>query len=315
MKTRLDSVIDVRPRLANRRRQVPTLPDGVKMKKSLLVLGAAAATITLLAGCAGSSAPAPASSGSASGDAASTAPEGLVNDGQLSACIDPEYAPLEYYANGSDGEIIGFDADSIQALAEHWGVETNFVVTSFDGLMPGLQSGTCDMIFGGLYITEERLAVADASPVMNAGSAIISTPELAPDLTEPADLCGLTVAVQAASSNELELQSINETECSDDPMTIQSYPKTAETVLAVVNGLADALTETNVAAAYMETQNEGRLAVADVFPTDTVFGVFTQKGSPVSGAVAEGLRALYDDGTLASIAEQYNLGADIVDVY
>ncbi|MCR8669601.1 transporter substrate-binding domain-containing protein [Agrococcus sp. HG114] len=284
------------------------------MKKSLLVIGAAAATITLLAGCSAGSA-APEASGSAGGDASSNAPEGLVNPGQLSACIDPEYAPLEYYANGSDGEIIGFDADGIRALADHWGVETNMVVTSFDGLMPGLQSGTCDMIFGGLYITEERLAVADASPVMNAGSAILAKPELAPELTEPADLCGLTVAVQAASSNELELQSINETECGDDPMTIQSYPKTAETVLAVVNGLADALTETNVAAAYMETQNEGRLAVADVFPTDTVFGVFTQKGSPVSAAVAEGLRALHDDGTLASIAEEYNLDADIVDVY
>lgn len=284
------------------------------MKKSLLVIGAAAATITLLAGCSAGSA-APEASGSAGGDASSNAPEGLVNPGQLSACIDPEYAPLEYYANGSDGEIIGFDADGIRALADHWGVETNMVVTSFDGLMPGLQSGTCDMIFGGLYITEERLAIADASPVMNAGSAILAKPELAPELTAPADLCGLTVAVQAASSNELELQEINETECGDNPMTIQSYPKTAETVLAVVNGLADALTETNVAAAYMETQNEGRLAVADVFPTDTVFGVFTKKGSPVSAAVAEGLRALHDDGTLASIAEEYNLGADIVDVY
>ncbi|MFA4841145.1 MAG: transporter substrate-binding domain-containing protein [Agrococcus sp.] len=285
------------------------------MNIRLGALAAASAAVVLLAGCSAAS-PSP-SSPAESGDAAAAgnAPEGLVNDGQLSACIDPEYAPLEYYENGSDGEIIGFDADSIRALADHWGVETNMVVTSFDGLMPGLQSGTCDMIFGGLYITEERLAVADAAPVMNAGSAILATPELAPELKAPADLCGLTVAVQAASSNELELQSINETECGDNPMTIQSYPKTAETVLAVVNGLADALTETNVAAAYMETQNEGRLAVADVFPTDTVFGVFTRKGDPVSPAVAEGLRALYEDGTLAEIAERYNLDAGIVDVY
>jgi ABC-type amino acid transport substrate-binding protein len=314
MKTRLDTVPIVRRRLTNRRPQVPALPDGVKMKKPMLVLGAAAATITLLAGCSAGTA-APAASDAPAGDASSSAPEGLVNEGQLSACIDPEYAPLEYYANGSDGEIIGFDADGIRALAELWGVEANMVVTSFDGLMPGLQSGTCDMIFGGLYITEERLAVADAAPVMNAGSAILASPELAPELGEPADLCGLTVAVQAASSNELELQSINETECGDNPMTIQSYPKTAETVLAVVNGLADALTETNVAAAYMETQNEGRLAVADIFPTDTVFGVFTRKGDPVSPAVAEGLRELHDNGTLAEIAEEYNLDADIVDVY
>lgn len=293
------------------------------MNNRLGALAAAAAAVVLLASCsAGSPTPsAPAggdtsSTAPASGDASSTAPEGLVNEGQLSACIDPEYAPLEYYENGSDGEIVGFDADGIRALAEHWGVETNFVVTSFDGLMPGLQSGTCDMIFGGLYMSEERLAIADAAPVMNAGPAILTTPENADSITEQADLCGLTVAAQAASSNELSLQTLNEGECADNPMTVQSYPKTAETVLAVINGLADALIETNVAAAYMETQNEGSLAVAgDVFPTDTTFGVFTKKGSPVSAAVAEGLRALYDEGTLAEIAEQYNLDATIVDVY
>lgn len=283
------------------------------MNIRLGALAAAAAAVVLLAGC---SAGSPTPSAPAGGDASSSAPEGLVNEGQLSACIDPEYAPLEYYENGSDGEIVGFDADGIRALAEHWGVEANFVVTSFDGLMPGLQSGTCDMIFGGLYMSEERLAIADAAPVMNAGPAILTTPENADSITEQADLCGLTVAAQAASSNELSLQTLNEGECADNPMTVQSYPKTAETVLAVINGLADALIETNVAAAYMETQNEGSLAVAgDVFPTDTTFGVFTKKGSPVSAAVAEGLRALYDEGVLAEIADQYNLDATIVDVY
>ena len=35
----------------------------------------------------------------------------------------------------------------------------------------------------------------------------------------------------------------------------------------------------------------------------------------MSPAVAEGLQALYEDGTLAEIAERYNLAADIVDVY
>jgi polar amino acid transport system substrate-binding protein len=288
------------------------------MNIRLGALAAAAAAVVLLAGCsAGSPSPsAPATGGASGGDASGTAPEGLVNEGQLTACIDPEYAPLEYYENGSDGEIIGFDADGIRALAEHWGVETNMVVTSFDGLMPQLQSGACDMIFGGLYITEERLQVADAAPVMAAGPAILSTPENAESLASPADLCGLTVAVQAASANEATLQGLNEGECASSAVNIQSYPKVSETVLAVVNGLADALIETNVAAAYMETQNEGQLAIAPgVFPTDTTFGVFSRKGDPVSPAIAEGLRALHDDGTLAEIAAKYNLDAEIVDVY
>lgn len=274
----------------------------MKKSASFATAAAAAALILLASGCASTEPSAP--------SAGAEGPEGLVTPGVLTACIDPEYAPLEYYANGSDGEIIGFDADGIRALAEEWGVEVEMLVTSFDGLMPQLQAGACDMIFGGLYMTDERLEIADASPVMLAGPSVLTRPELVDSIQEKTDLCGLRVAAQAASANAATLQALSE-ECVAEGLeaiSIDEYPKTAETVLAVLNGKADALVETNVAAAYMETQNEGKLAVAgDVFPLDTTFGVFSRKGDPISPAIAEGLKALRDAGTMAAIAEEYNL--------
>jgi ABC-type amino acid transport substrate-binding protein len=66
----------------------------------------------------------------------------------------------------------------------------------------------------------------------------------------------------------------------------------------------------------METQNEGKLQVAPgVFETDTQFGVFSRKGDELTPAIAEGLKALYEDGTLAEIAKKYNLDPAILDVY
>ncbi|WP_298254673.1 transporter substrate-binding domain-containing protein [uncultured Arthrobacter sp.] len=277
--------------------------------KKLATTCTVAVLALILSGCGGSE--------ESSSSSSSAGPEGLVNEGKLTACIDPEYAPLEYYENGSDGEIVGFDADGIRALAEHWGVEANMNVTSFDGLMPQLQSGSCDMIYGGLYMSEERLAIADASPVMNAGPTILTTPDEAAGLTEAADLCGLTVAAQAASANAISINEVSETCVSDgmDAIKVDEYPKTAETVLAVLNGKADALVETNVAAAYMVTQNEGKLAEAgDIFELDTTFGVFSRKDDPISPAIAEGLKALQADGTMAEIAEKYNLDPSITDV-
>lgn len=282
------------------------------MKKTASIIVAAAAVALVMSGCAAGG-----SGDSGSGDAAAEGPEGLINPGKLTACIDPEYAPLEYYENGSDGEIVGFDADGIRALAEHWGVEAEMNVTSFDGLMPQLQSGACDMIFGGLYMTDERLDIADASAVMVAGPAVLAAPENASKITESTDLCGMTVAVQAASANAIAVNDLS-TECTgagNEAIKVDEYPKTAETVLAVLNGKADALVETNVAAAYMETQNKGQLEVAgEVFPLDTTFGVFSRKDDPISSSIAEGLKALREDGTLAEIAEQYNLDPAITEV-
>ncbi|CAA9217072.1 MAG: hypothetical protein AVDCRST_MAG83-274 [uncultured Arthrobacter sp.] len=285
------------------------------MPKHLGLAAMASAAVLSLAACGGSSGSAEEPAGSA---AAGDAPAGLVNEGQATLCIDPEYPPLEYYEDGSGGEIVGFDADAGRALAEHWGVEVKFEVTAFDGLMPGLQSRRCDMILGGLYMSEDRMEVADAAPIMNAGPAVLAAPENASDFSSPTDLCGRTVAAQAASSNAARIAALEE-ECTadgKDAPRLTEYPKTAETVLAVLNGKAEALVETNVAAAYMATQNEGKLEVADgVFETDTQFGVFSRKGDEISPAIADGMKALYDDGTLAEIAEKYNLDPEILDVY
>lgn len=293
----------------------PTPYLGGIMKNTTLGIAATmSAAVLILTGCSGTGADPEASQVP---EGVTAAPADLVTAGTLTACIDPEYPPLEYYENGADGEIVGFDADGVRALAAYWGVEAKMNVTSFDGLMPGLQSGGCDVIFGGLYMSEERLAIADAAPIMNAGPEILAAPDKAGELTESLDLCGRTVAAQAASSNALTLTKLNE-ECATagrESVNITEYPKTAETVLAVINGKADALIETNVAAAYMGSQNEGRLElVPGLFPTDTTFGVFTAKDSPISAPLAEALQALHEDGTLAAIAADYNLDPAILDV-
>ena len=273
---------------------------------------ATAASISLLAlsGC----------STSTGGDAAtgnSNTPADLVKAGQVTLCIDPEYPPLEYYADGSGGDIVGFDADAGRALADHWGVKVKFEVTSFDGLMPGLQTGRCDIILGGLYTSPARLEVADAAPIMNAGPAALAAPALASNLTSKLDLCGRKVAAQAASSNAATVQAMGE-ECKaagKGAPIVSEYPKTSDTVLAVLNGKADVLVETNVAAAYMVTQNKGKLEMASqVFDPDTTFGVFTKKDSSMTPAIAAAFKALKEDGSLAEIAKKYDLDPTIVDV-
>ncbi len=288
------------------------------MKKSMMGLVAGVSLVLVLAGCAAGTPAADQPASGSANPAGSNAPTGLVKEGTFTACIDPEYPPLEYYADSTGGDIIGFDADGVRAIAKLWGVDSKFEVTSFDGLMPGLQSGKCDVIFGGLYMSEERLQIADANAVMNAGPAALAAPDLAATLSKPEDLCGLKVVTQSASSNSASVEALSK-KCVDDgkdAIKHTDYPKTAETVLAVLNGKADVLVETNVAAAYMSSQNEGKLTVANgVFEPDTTFGVFTPKDGKLTPEIAKALRTLYDDGTFAKIAAEYNLDASILDVY
>src|SRR3954469_24973984 len=109
------------------------------LKRTASLLGTAILALSLSA-CGGGSSPASTAPTTAAVEAA---PSGLITAGQLKICIDPEYAPLEYFSNGTSGDIIGFDADGARALASYWGLTPTFQQAAFDGLMPALQAKRC----------------------------------------------------------------------------------------------------------------------------------------------------------------------------
>jgi polar amino acid transport system substrate-binding protein len=270
----------------------------------------AAASLVALTAAACSSA-----SHATTADSSSSAPQGLAKASTLSVCIDPEYAPLEYYANGSSGTIVGFDADVSRAIADRWKVKANLVPTAFDGLMPALQSKRCDVLLSGLYMSEKRLAVADAVPTLNTGPVIVTSPDSASSFTKPTDLCGVDIAAQSASANAAIIQGLSKpcAAAGKPAPHLTQYPQTAQTVLAVLNGKSKALIETDVAAAHMARQNQGKLVVVDgIFPKDTKFGAFTRKGDVLSKSVAEAMTALRADGTLRTLATKYGLNPTTV---
>lgn len=242
------------------------------------------------------------------------APTGLLTDGTLTVCTDPEYPPMEYYKNGTSGDLVGFDSDGANALAALWKLKTKFTITSFDGLMPGLQAKRCDILWSALYLSADRLKVADGSPFLVTGPGLL-VPSSDSTIKTSDDLAGKTVAVQGGGVNEQTLKDLSAkfVAAGKGKITIQAYPKTAETVAAVTNGKAAALIETDVAVADMVSKSSGKLKeVTGVFPAETKFGVFTLKGSPLSAAVAAGLKTLDSNGTLAKIAGTYGLDASKV---
>lgn len=235
----------------------------------------------------------------------------LVTKGTLTNCIDPEYPPMEYYSNGTSGKIIGFDADSSAALAKELGLKTKQLATSFDGLIPALTAGRCDIVWTALYLSNKRLAVADGVPYLETGPGVVvakGNPKKITDLSF--SLCGTRIAVQGASANE-GLVKEQDKICKDTgkkSIAISSYPKVAETVAALLNGKVDGIVETDVACGDIVNKNAKKLEVAKgYFLGDVSFAVYMQKGSNLTPAVKKAVEKLISNGTLAKIAKKYNL--------
>uniref|UniRef100_UPI00404A041C ABC transporter substrate-binding protein n=1 Tax=Candidatus Planktophila sp. TaxID=2175601 RepID=UPI00404A041C len=235
----------------------------------------------------------------------------LVTKGTLINCIDPEYPPMEYYSKGTSGKIIGFDAEASAALAKELKLKIKQLATSFEGLIPALTAGRCDMVWTALYLSNKRLAVADGVPYLETGPGVVvakGNPKKITDISF--SMCGTRIAVQGASANEALVQAQDKV-CRDTgkkPIALSSYPKVAETVAALLNGKVDGIVETDVACGDIVNKNKKKFEVAKgYFLGDVSFAAYMQKGSSLTPVVKKAVQKLMDNGKLAKIAKKYNL--------
>ncbi|PTV92658.1 amino acid ABC transporter substrate-binding protein (PAAT family) [Halanaerobium saccharolyticum] len=91
------------------------------------------------------------------------------------------FPPFEYV---EEGEIVGFDIDLVKEIAKLQGFEVEFRDISFDSLIPGLASGSLDMVAAGMTITEARKeVVAFSDPYYSANQSVLVHEESEEDLT------------------------------------------------------------------------------------------------------------------------------------
>ncbi|MCP2333039.1 MULTISPECIES: transporter substrate-binding domain-containing protein [Actinoalloteichus] len=100
----------------------------------------------------------------------------LVDAGTLLTCTHLPYEPFQSL-DGDTGDIVGFDVDLGDLVADRLGLEQRVVDVPFDRITSGaaLEDGTCDIAFAGMTITEERAEVLDFGvPYFNANQALLA---------------------------------------------------------------------------------------------------------------------------------------------
>jgi len=85
--------------------------------------------------------------------AASTAAE------SFTVALTGKYPPFSFYSD--EAELVGFDVDVSQLVAEKLNRELRIVTTEWDGILGGLLAGKYDAIIGSMAITPERAKSVD----------------------------------------------------------------------------------------------------------------------------------------------------------
>ncbi len=223
------------------------------------------------------------------------------------------YAPMNYFDEESN--LVGFDTEFAQAVAEELGVEAKFQVISWPNKYMELNSGAIDLIWNGFTYGLESDGVSRTEYVdftysyLENRQCLITKADRLEELNSAESLAGLKAVAEGGSSGEgvaIEL-------CGSEE-NVTTFTSQAAALMELSSGNADfAVIDYQMAKAMVGVGDYTDLSINDaVQPEAEVYAIGARKGSDLTAKINEAIVALSESGKLAELAEKYGLTNDLV---
>ncbi|MFD5226543.1 amino acid ABC transporter substrate-binding protein [Microbacterium sp. NPDC058342] len=263
-----------------------------------VVITAVALTAAVLTAC--SSAPQPDAAPSAGGQD----DLGLVANSTLTVATEGTYRPFSFHEGGGTGDLVGYDVEIIEAVAERLDLKVVFQETQWDAIFAGLDAGRFDVIANQVTINDEREASYLFSQPYTVSPGVIVTADDDDSISSFEDLDGRTTA-QSLTSNWYEL-------ATESGAKVESVEGWAQAVALLQQGRVDATVNDKLTFLdYEKTDGPTGLKIAaETDQAGEQAFVFAKDRAALVEAVDGALDELRADGTLAEISEKY-FGADV----
>ncbi|SEL69303.1 transporter substrate-binding domain-containing protein [Halomonas daqiaonensis] len=225
--------------------------------------------------------------------------------------VDVPYEPMEYRT--PEGELTGFDIDLGNALCAEIGIQCEWVVQGWDGIIPGLQARKYDAIMSSMTINEQRREqVLFSDPYITPPSAWFAPEDVEIGTPSEENLEGMTLGVQRGT-----LQDNYVTDMYGDVADVNRYATADDMVLDMDSGRLDAVfLDFPIGKSTLLESEAGdyKLVGEKITEPKEYFGegfgiAFRQRDQKLAEAFNEALATLQDNGTYDEIFEKY-FGSD-----
>lgn len=282
------------------------------MRTRTLSLAAACSVAVLLAACSSPSpqeSEAPAPDPSESSETAGL-PEAIAASGELRIGNSAVYPPMSFLPEGEDDaeNRVGFDVDLARAIAEQLGVEAVFEQQPYEQYLPSLATGRLDVVQSAMQDLESRRETVDFVDYMVTGPQLFAM--AGTSLSTLEDLCGGTVVLDVGDVGYRDaLTAASGEVCADDPVEIVPASGTADALIQLEQGRADATIRGAEAVRYLAEELEpGVYALVGEPLSEIPVGIAVDKDNEqLRDAIAGALQSLIDDGTYGALAEEWGL--------
>ena len=235
-------------------------------------------------------------------EAEETTYDKILKDGYITFATEGTYAPYSFHNDA--GDLVGFDVEIAQAIAEEIGVEARFTETQWDGIIAGLDAEKYDAISNQVSITDERKEkYLFSDPYTYVYGAVI-VEESNDEIKSFEDLDGKDVALTVTSNWADVARSYGG--------EIVSTNGFSESIQLVLQGRADATVNDNVTFLdFKANQPDAKAKIAATSTEATESAILIRKGDDkLQEAINTALASLKSKGKLTEISIKY-FGEDI----
>jgi polar amino acid transport system substrate-binding protein len=226
-------------------------------------------------------------------------PASYKEKGELTVAMDLHYPPTTFLAEDNKTPI-GLNPDIARLVAKKLGLKLQFVNTSFDTIIPGIEGGRYDFTATSMSPTPERLKVLDMIDYFNGGLSVAVAAGNPLGLSND-NLCGKNIAVTKGSNAQLKhLPNISEWTCiSQGKPAINgiTLPNVQEALTQLASKRVDGVLYDTPALVWAEKQQPNAIEVLSPqvdTRTEHIVTVALKKGSPLTPALRAAVQSVLD---------------------
>lgn len=224
----------------------------------------------------------------------------MAEDKVLRVASNPTWPPMEFLDENK--QIIGYDRDIINAIAEEAGFKVEMRNTAWDGIFASLESGQSDIIGSCVTITEPRKKnYLFSDPYYEVRQALVVAK--GSSISKPEDLKGKTIGVQIGTTAVEALRKMGK------DFTVKTYDEVGLVFEDMRNGRLDAVMCDDPVARYYASRKAGYENLMEVaFLTDDVeyIGfVFRKDDTELQARVNKGLAGIRENGKEKAIRNKW----------
>lgn len=224
--------------------------------------------------------------------------------GEIIVAMEGTWAPWTYH--DENDQLVGYDVEVAQMIADKLGVKATFVEGEWEGLLAGVDAGRYDIIVNGVEITAERAEKYDfTDPYAYIRTAVIVSSDNN-TINSLEDLSGKRTANTISSTYAALAEQYGATVTSVDDLT--------QTFELLLSGRIDATLNAEVTYDdFMRARPNENLKIALLTESASYVAIPLPKGeqsASLLSAINEALAEMEQSGGLARLSEKY-FGRDL----